>query len=528
MIVKLVFQSYTKEMAIYIDDQPIGTISSLSRYQSQPFNAWCSVILPSLAEEVNDSYDLVYVGQESEYEVLKQFLPLCPSCRSIIYQAPVIADSTLVRLKKLSRIAQNGITVNRFTQILHIYTDLDHTIVQDALTAILPKLSFCRFSHSVEDLSQIHTAQNPTQSIAVIGGQSVSIKEIAVYASGIVAASEANPRVINTSLLLPLKNSSLADCIGRLLDLNIYPHILEKALTASNIPENSPYYPEYFMLDKIEPQTIVKLPSSIECGESIPIQIATLPKGSKTPQIKCRVSNDSVIQYDNGCLKAVGTGEAVIEVYEAGKTVTLKSGKITAYRRNRIKTLLIQPKEAKICVGEIMNIGFSFAPVDADNASAVRLLSKDGTVVSPRGNMSIIARSPGHCSVFYEAEKIKSDMCDIIVYPKLEKLEIIAADTLMRVNSMTKINVQRLPSEATLDKLLFSVEPSFLGTFDIGSGSFFARKAGKGKIVVRSDRSTVEASIPIEVKPASIIKGKGLLIGAIIAILALAAWFFLR
>ena len=144
----------------------------------------------------------------------------------------------------------------------------------------------------------------------------------------------------------------------------------------------------------------------------------------------------------------------------------------------------------------------------------LKLLSEDGTIVGIAGNDKVLARRTGRCYVYYQAEKVESNVCDITVYPRLEKLKISLEHDRLCVNSMTKVQINRIPEDATLDNLDVTVEPAELGTYDIGSGSFFARKAGSGRLTVKSTRNGTEASVPIRVMQEKKLPVKPLLIAA--------------
>lgn len=526
MDVRFVYQPYAENMAIFIDNRPIGMISALSKYQTQPFAVWCDHILPAVATEVNDIFDLTYVGRKCEYDLLKQYIAQCPNCLSIKYEPPVIGETALLRLKKLSRLSMSGVSVNKFAAKINIYTDAVEGAIEEITRSVLPKLSFCRFAVVVHPLSDLQQATDRANTMAIVMAD--VNKDINPNIFGMICLGATQYRCQNGVYYVPGSEATFADNIANLLELGYYPQLLRQALSQTSIPSNSSFFPEVFILDKIEPQTVVKIPQSIEYGETAQIQLSTIPKSAKVPDVFCKVSNDAVVTYSKEGLKAVGTGEAIVEVYEQGKTIPLCTGKVTAYRRNRIRSLSIQPSNIKMCVGETAQLSCSFSPSDADNASAIRLISRDGTIAAITGKNSITAKRTGSCTLLYEADKISSAPCNVEVYPKLERLEIEMENSTLSVNDLAKVRIKRYPSDATLDNLSVRIEPSSLGTYDVGSGSIYARQAGTGKIVVQSDRSNVSHSYPVEVKPASAVTAKHIAIGIGIAAIAVIAWFFLR
>lgn len=509
MEVRLVYQPYDENMAIFLDEKPIGMVSALSRFQTLPFAQWYSEILQAIAFEVNDSFYLTYVGRSCEYRMLKSLLSGNTGCNGIRHEKPILGDGALLRLKKLSRLVMNGVPCKKATVPLNVYTDMDPDEVEAAVKAVLPKFSFCRLSLSVQSIRELSNGQMQ-QSIALVKS---GIDAVAGRVAGAVSlGSGINGFVKETAVLYAQEDE--ASALNELLELVIWPQLLKQTLAGISVPEDSPFFTEIFILDKTEPQCFVSLPKSIELGQSISLQVSTIPRGSYKPQIHCRVSNDTVITYENGSLKAVGTGEAVVEVYESGKITPLCSASVTAFRRNRIQKIQLQPLRLSMCVGETSNIKYNFLPADADNVGALKLLSEDGTIVGIASNEKVVARRPGVCYVFCQAEKVESNVCGITVYPRLEKLSILAENDRIPVNTMTKVQITRTPKDATLDNLDVTVEPAELGTYDIGSGSFFARKAGSGRLIVKSSRNGVEASVPIRVTQERKLSIKPILIAA--------------
>lgn len=530
MRVKITYQPFEENMAIFIDDQPLGQISALTKYQTMSFRDWCGSILPAIAEEVNDNFDLIYSGREIEYTLLKQMLVQCRSCTSLQYEEPCIADSALVRLKKLSRLVMNGVDCPKFTVPLHIYTDIAEEDVRESLKKVLPKLSFCTTTLIFHTADETRKSADRKYSIALLSERYdlTSVQTFAGETAGIVGVGKDTLCCIQGTILMMAATDRIQEVLTDLLELVYYPLLLKEALSKVDVQNNSPFYSDIFVLDKTEPQIFVKLPKSIEFGQAVPIQTTTIPKTRKNADIRVKTSNDTVLTYTDEGLKAVGTGEAVVEIFEIGKTVPLMTAIITAYRTNRIQKLTIHPEQIQMCVGDVCNIKNTFLPSDADNTSKIALISEDGTTVGIQSNDKIIGRRPGRCAIFYEAQSVQSLRCPVTVFPRLESLSVKMESTFVRQNEFSRVEILRNPVDATLDNLSVRIEPADLGTFDKGSSRFFAREVGKGNLVVSSDRNDVKTTIPIEVVGKSDFSAKKLLKGIGIALLIIIAWYILQ
>lgn len=500
MDVRLTYQPYAENMSVFIDGRPIGLVSALSKYQTSSFTQWCGEILPAIAVEVNDHFTLTYVGRKCEFDLLQHMVSGCPECTCLRYEQPLLADSAYVRLKKLSRLVMNGVECTRFSAELHVYTDCDMDEMSALVRAALPKLSFCRIQVSVHNVCE--AGESKWTSLAILSSHAApsALDDVTQRVCGILSLQEQDAVCLNETIVLPGHLETINEDMSKLLEMVFFPGLLTMALQNVTVDQNTAFFPDVFVLDKIEAQTFVKLPRSIETGCVAPLQVSTIPKTVRIPEVVCRVSNDEVITYTPDGLRAVGTGEAVVEVYEAGKTVPLCRSTITAYRTNRIQKLAIKPDRIRMCVGEKFALSYSQYPATADDQNRVQLVSENGTIAGVLDRMSITGRGVGDCAVYFQAEKAQSDRCLVSVYPKLESISITMDAPVVHVNSLTKVKIIRCPEDAVLDKLTIKVEPSTLGSYEAGSGSFFARQPGSGQLTVISDRGQVKASIPVEVK----------------------------
>jgi hypothetical protein len=304
-----------------------------------------------------------------------------------------------------------------------------------------------------------------------------------------------------------VREQEQADRLRDYLELLLYPHVLQKAISAVTVSKDSPLFLSVAVLDKTQPQTIVTLPASVEFGTTAPVKVRTVPEGAPAAKLNYRISDETVVRMTNQGLQAVGTGEAVVEVYISGQTTKLTSGKVTAYRRNRIRQLEIKQSDLKINVGDRVTLQYSFEPKDADNESAIRLLSSDGTVAAPEHGTTFVGRNPGNCRIVMQAEQVTADV-RVQVYPRLEKLTLSMETGKIRVGDIVPLEVTRSPEDATLDKLVYTVTPERLGIYDVSTRSFFPKNTGTGTLTVSTQSGRVKCTVPIEVKAA---KKKGLL-----------------
>lgn len=519
--VTIVYNAFLNAMKIHIDGRPIPPISRLTKFQTMPFEHWCSEIFPAIAEEVNDRFTVTYMGRPCESHILSSFVASCSFCASYVNRQPDIPDSALTRLKKLSSLCQSGVSCEKFSTAVHVYTDMDVDQISDLVRSSLPKLAYCRIIPKVHTMADVMAHPDDSPFFVICNaGTAISGMKARKSCVLMVGRENGNASCKNGIFSEKVHPDMLAGMLKSYLELLLYPYVLNRALASVKVPESSPLYPSVSILDKTEPQTLVTLPNSIELGEVAEVRVRTIPEGAKTVELMYRISDESVITRSGNGLKAVGTGEAVVEVYVAGQTVKLCSGKITAHRRNRIQSIKIQQNSVEMRVGDKCTLSYTYTPTDADNVSSVKLVSSDGTVAASEHGMTFYARKEGTCRMYVQAEKVSA--CTLVtVYPRLENLKLELENERMRVGDIVPLKVTRVPENAKLEKLSFRVEPSSLGIYDTATHSFYAKGTGKGTITVSDKSGTVKASCGITVGAGG---GKGCLgplalgVGAVIAL----------
>ncbi len=500
--VTISYNIFCDVMSIYIDGEPIPLISRLTRLQTLPFGFWCADIFGAVSEEVNDEFSLTYVGRPCESRILRTLMTQNRSCVSYVNRQPEIADSALVRLKKLSALCQSGAACDRFSAVLNVYTDEPEQEARLLTEGCLPKLAFCRVTVKLHPLSELSTYAGSDPALVLTDGDASRLRLPTGGVPVCVLLRDEENRLESCGgncFVERVRAQEMQDRVKEYLELLFFPALLRRALGAAHIPENSPLFLSAAILDKMEPQTVVTLPSSIELGETAPLKVRTVPENAQPAQLICRISDETVIRETDGGLEAVGTGEAVVEVYAVGQTAKLCSGRITAYRRNRIRQLTLRQQELQLCVGDRATLSYGFEPADADDESSIQLVSSDGTVAAPERGCSFVARSPGTCRMIVRTAAV-SAAANVTVYPRLEALSMHMEESVVPLDAVVPVQITRTPAGATLDKLTYTVSPPSLGVYDVGTGSFYAKQEGEGTLVVANKAGTVRAVQEITVR----------------------------
>lgn len=506
MLVSVQYAAFDRTMAVHIDGQPLSHVSRLTKYQSQPFSRWCAELCDAIAEEVNGSYRLSYTGRSCEARLLGQLARAHRACTEFASHAPQLADSALIRLKRLSSYVQSGLACKRLNRIVYVYTDGDAAAMQDTVSPMMPKLAFCRVRAQVQGLAALaaHPADEPAYVILFHSGaekEALSAPLRAGRAAVLTADDAAAPLSVQGGVFSEhVSSQSWPTILEQYFELWTWTDLLCDALASCERGENAAN-PELAVLDRQEPMTVVTLPPSIEYGETAPVRVRVVPAGDVPADIVYRISDTSVIELtEQNALRAVGVGEAVVEAYRTGRSVKIAAQKITCYRRNRVRSIALRTDAADMLVGDRLALTWTFQPTDADDASRIRLVSSDGSVAAPDGQTAIVARRPGRCTVSAESERA-SAQCAIRVFPRLEAIDTDVTSIEAAVGSVTKLQIERRPAGATLQNLRYDVVPETLGRYDATLRGFYAQAPGSGELVIAAQDGSVSRRIPVEVAP---------------------------
>lgn len=500
-----VYDAFSGILKFYMDGQPLPGISQFSKFQQRPFSQWCREIFSVAYEEMNDDYAMTYVGRGCESRILAYYSKKESHCRCFSTKVPAISDSALKRLKKLHMLCMNGLMYKRRTWEIAVLSDLPEKEIQSLLKQALPKLCYCIFQIRCLPLSQWSAQKEPFFVLTSENGGRIAremLGNCTVEHHLIIRSDQTRFCGIegNTYIDAARENDFLM-VLQDDLEFRLFPDILKKMMREIQLKDTShPQYYNFWALDKVEPSTIPVFPLSMEFGQSKEIERKTIPEGFMPEELQYRVSSEEILKIQNHVMQAVGSGEVLVEAFLPGQTVRVASASIKVVRRNRIKTMKMTPDCLEMCVGDTARVGYHFQPQDADNTSTVKLQSVNGTVASVKQSGDVEARKPGSTRVFAVTDDNVKAACDIKVYPRLEEIGIALERNTIRCGEYCSVEIKRVPETATLDPLLFSVEPAGVAEYDAGSKIIVTKKPGKAVLTVTDKRHSVVSQSSFTVK----------------------------
>lgn len=499
-----VYDVFSGTLNFYVNGKPLPGISRLAQFQKQPFCVWCQQLYNVIYDEINDDYSLVYVGRSCESKMLAFYSRENRHCRSFTTRIPEIADSALIRLKKLHMLCQNGLMYQKQIVDIYVVSDLSENTVNTLFKKALPKLCYCIFKVHYYPLSEWRSLKEPFF-VLLSSDKERTEKEIieaSTVENYIIKLSDYTEfrGIYGMSYMDEACDMDFSMTIREKLEFYLFPRILRNTMRGIIIDSSHPQYLNFQVLDKVEPITIPVFPLSLELGQTKNIQIRTIPEGSPAHDLVYRVSSEEILTINNNALIGKGTGEVIVEAYYQGQSRVIASSRIVVVQRNRITSIKTIPERMDLIVGDKTVLRYSYEPKDADNTSTIRLLSRDGTIASVKENGEILARKPGVTSFIVETDNKVRGLCKVVVFPVLQEIKVSLSKDVIKCGEYCQVETTRLPPDASLDPLIFRVEPSEVAEYDAGSRIIVTKKPGSATLTVTDARKSAKAEVSFVVK----------------------------
>lgn len=503
--VMISYDVYSGLLKFYVDGRILPGISQFSRFQYRPFSEWCPQIFRTAYEEINDDYTMTYVGRSCEARMLAHYSKEDSHCRCFSIKQLQLSDSALKRLKKLHMLCMNGLIYKKRREEIIVFTDFPEAEIQELFKQALPKLCYCSWKICCIPPEQ-WTGQEPAF-FTVVSENKKDIAEEIVRKSRLenymirIADKTQFVKIKNHTYINEARWEDLASLVQEILEFGRFPEVLKNVMNGIQMKDTAhPQYYNFWSLDKVEPCTIPVFPKSMEYGESKNIEFQTIPEGAEPAPLEFRISSEEILKIQGNVMTAVGSGNVVIESYLLGQPVRIASTSMKVVRRNRITKLGLLPDILKMNVGDAEQLRCVCKPKDADNISTIRFQSVDGTVAAVWKSGKVEARKPGQTIIFAETDNHVKGTCAVTVYPRLEKIQVSIQKKSIRCGEYCQVETVRIPEEAVLDPLIFSIDPCDVAEYDAGAKIIITKKTGKAVLHVTDSRNSVETEITFTVK----------------------------
>ena len=495
--VKLIHNPFTEKSAVYFDGNKYGT-STISAYLNAPFIEWVDKIIEAISTETNDDYNLTFVGFQIYGQILKHFALKDSFCQKFSIVIPGLAESVRSRLGKLNQMCLSGFEIPRTSTKVTIPTNFSKEEIEKILPKLM-KLAFCKMNFEILDLSAI-TQLNDNTPLFIISDRTPNVlpKQAKCFYFQI-AGDDGFCGIDNGIVWYKCTEKTLAETFSGCIEMAVMTPLLHRIVENKKVDKYNPTLQSFYMLDKVQPEYLIKIPSTIELGQREKIAYDVLPKGCDFPAIEHTVLDRNIIQVLGNLIETVGTGDTFIDTQINGETVS--HTKLKVYRRNRAKKIDFPFENLNLVVGEEISIKISYTPDNADNISLIKFgVIGSNISIKRQDERTIIikALSDGESKITAELDGLKSRLL-ISVLPKLVALKIESTKKSVVVGDIIKLHLQPEPCNALVGDLKYAITPNNIARYDTTINAIVGQQRGNGVLSVVDIRNNVKSNFDFTV-----------------------------
>lgn len=505
--VDILYNPFNGRSQIHIDGRAADNVTTLSRFQTQPFYRWYRDLLPAIANEVNDRFALRLQARVAEGLLLQPMVSTCPDCVSYQRSDPPLGDTALRRLKKLSQMITTGTIPACPRQSFAVYVCCaDPAAVETALDlkAILPRLAFCRPTLHVvlpgqplpagtdaavwligpgeEAPDRPPAPREGAQAVFMLGSDAAVSYTGGYYRCGVSALADLNRQLVEYLEFLPF-----VDLLRRTLE-----SYSDEALGIHRTAVRA--------LDAVAPVLVVEPVTLLELGQTQSLKIGAYPPGSAVPPYRIHTSTGGVVTVEGDRLTGEGLGKCYVTVEQLGLQTPAAQFQITVLQRNRITKITAGQEFIHTEVGRAEHLSYTFEPANADNVSKVRYISTRPEIAAVDARGGIRPLCPGTTNILIEAEAVRAK-CQVTVHPRLEALVTDPPELQLRVGETGHFRVSRLPEGALDEPVRMQHTATQIAAVDLYSGIVEAKDAGSCVVEFISADGRIKGQLSLQVAP---------------------------
>jgi hypothetical protein len=506
--IEIVYNPYRETSRILADGLPVSEHGELARYQSEPFSSWCAEILDAVARQVNDAYTLTFTAPLIEREIITALGKGHPDCQrveakpfavnippekrfealfgtrnrravfSVYLMTPPGRESLRGEVKAFTEPGSSGARILRSgyeNAEIRLFLGLPPPGSDPENTLCCWLSADFQEEHLIPHEAFLHGMSASVLSVAFGGGQRTGFDHL----RGNLYSYRCEPGKLDKLLTRFLEYAC------------IIPFFKRQA--AAGLPSNLVW------TGAIEPIVQVSGPPKLEAGRSERISISIYPKGSALPPITYRTIPEGIVTCSGGTVHALSAGDATVEAYISGSPEPCGSFPVRVYRRNRIKSILINEQGIEIPMGRATELQYSFSPADADNTAALEWRCSPSICQitgGGAGRLLLKGLRTGDAEITVSAEGVSASV-SVRVRPVVTRIILSAEHIRLRVGQDAELTYRYSPADAVSPGITAAITDPTVVTYQ--NGRVLPRRVGETDIVFTNAASGVRAVCKVEV-----------------------------
>lgn len=514
--VKLTYNPYKNESKITINEQTVSPYGEIANYLKEPFSKWYMKILDVIARELNDDFSMTFTSGLIETLIMRGIAEKNENCIEF-KEKPFSFNASIY--ERTEQLAEELYNIGFSTESVPICNCNIWVLNEEIKKYISDKISGSdlfdkigqreykirnpQFYNIICRICEISEECIPNENEINIVINTSEYDKTRISRNGInvdmnIGSQTSCNVVSNTEYQMQTTMEQLYENIVSFIGyVYINPCFIQ---AMSYFKNNANTYAEekIKMLDAIEPIIKVEFKaSSMEIGQRCPIKISTIPQKADLPEFDVKVSNPSVLKYENNAIYACGSGNSLVEVCLKGTIEPIFQTNVTVVKLNRIQSIDISSTHVVMGVGETHKIDFSYTPKDAMDVNEIRFTSSNINVAEVDDSGQIRTLSSGVCKIIVSTSQVEC-YCDIEVKPRTEKIDLSTDRLTLLVGQEKELIYSVWPLDSIDKNVEFKISDESILSYD--GNNVKGKSFGHASITIYNPHSGQSATCEVEVK----------------------------
>ena len=507
------YNPYLPELKVNVNDRRLPEYSALMKYKHRPFSEWVGVFFSEIAREVNDPYELSFVGTVWEKDILERLSEDDPLCSSFSYAFPEIADDIADRLMALQSLGDRdpvsevlvGIWApdrelcSSFCDMLlesGVFEEAENELTSDAfpLTSISVKMA-----ESVRELSHMSLGvvflppekDEEAEDTIKAYGKTLTV----VTASGLTGFS----RLEGNHFFFDTDGSDTVDLFMNAVMEMVLPAVLsdrsyrvERKADSGLIRLSEEERERLRLLTSTWKKFQIVIPGQLYVGRTLNIDTSS---EKETESLRAE-SENGLVRISGMSITGIRAGRDRISVFQEGDPDPVAFRNVTIIDAILVNEIRVFPKVKYIPEGIDEQLDFQILPEDSVNVDEVKATTEDSTVaIIDLQRQMVRGLRVGKTVVRIGTPDVQTELT-IIVQPHVRDIILPTGHVSMSAGESIRWKPKMEPEDSFEQLRIISSSPS---TVEYRDGFLTAKKAGTATIMVSTLDGNLRRECRVEV-----------------------------
>lgn len=403
---KITLNPYNTTNSVSFNGRAVSPFSQLSNFVSKPLLDFADIFFDAVEREINDEYALTVVGESFDLLFLKDMSKRSELCKDCVSESFNFQSSVDKRFRVISTLCSKysvSCAVENFA--IPVY----------ATDGIVQENPLFRKTES-ENAFLIVTDDKSAEEI-----QFNNKNEAIILA---VSDKNAVSCIGDKKYIWYIEKDRLDTLVQAITErFAKIPYIVEAAKKLSQCTAITAEDKQLVELaTSIEPLVCIGNVGRIEVGESLNVEVSTIPADQPLPNIRIE-STDNIVNINGLQITGISPGNTQLNIYIGDSIVPFCKRNAEVYQDKTTKKIILDRKEPQMGIGRTQQIDLTPVPADAEDASFIIWSVDNPDIASVNDNGVVTAKKAGRATVTASTQHVKESVI-IDVLPNIEQMYI--------------------------------------------------------------------------------------------------------